>query len=175
MKYQSDDNDNGGIGEKKDVNPRVFDEQYGKKCTAALVCRMTNMPTCCICLEDFYQGEKVRMIPACEHAFHTNCILPWLTTRAPTCPLCKARAVLDEEEELDEQVQQPTTSVFPFWGFIRRRDLVFRRGGRQSIDVEYAIENRMMRESLLSDDDSVEESSEGGGQHSREGSIESLL
>jgi len=28
-------------------------------------------------------------MPKCRHAFHTECILPWLTERQGCCPLCK--------------------------------------------------------------------------------------
>jgi hypothetical protein len=44
--------------------------------------------TCSICLEDFTPDETLRLLP-CGHIFHTSCILPWLTKRATSCPLCK--------------------------------------------------------------------------------------
>ena len=44
---------------------------------------------CSICLENYEVGEMVRVLP-CRHVFHTDCIVPWLTTRASCCPLCKA-------------------------------------------------------------------------------------
>jgi RING-finger-containing ubiquitin ligase len=44
--------------------------------------------TCSICLEDFTADESLRLLP-CGHVFHTSCILPWLTKRATSCPLCK--------------------------------------------------------------------------------------
>jgi len=47
---------------------------------------------CSICLEDYEQGEKLRMLP-CHHMFHTECIVPWLTERFPNCPLCKAQVI----------------------------------------------------------------------------------
>lgn len=47
-----------------------------------------NSTSCSICLEDFDLKEKVRVLP-CGHLFHTECILPWLTTRVANCPLCK--------------------------------------------------------------------------------------
>lgn len=53
-----------------------------------------HITACCICLEDYEDDEKLRMLPRCGHAFHTDCILPWLTDRSPTCPLCKAEAVV---------------------------------------------------------------------------------
>ncbi|KAL7520626.1 hypothetical protein ACHAWX_005344 [Stephanocyclus meneghinianus] len=53
--------------------------------------------TCCsICIDEFVHGERVRILPRCNHAFHTECILPWLTERQGCCPLCKTK-VLPEE------------------------------------------------------------------------------
>jgi len=45
--------------------------------------------SCSICLEDFESGEKLLLLPKCQHYFHSTCIIPWLTERHPTCPLCK--------------------------------------------------------------------------------------
>ncbi|KAL7545067.1 hypothetical protein ACHAWF_008439 [Thalassiosira exigua] len=59
--------------------------------------------SCSICLDEYEVGEQIRVLP-CQHAFHSNCIFPWLTERSPTCPLCKAtfEAVRYEEEEDEE-------------------------------------------------------------------------
>lgn len=46
--------------------------------------------SCSICLEDFVAGDKLRMLP-CKHLYHHDCILPWLTERKTTCPLCKGQ------------------------------------------------------------------------------------
>jgi Ring finger domain len=58
----------------------------------------TTCTTCSICIDEFEQGEKVRLLPRCGHAFHTECILPWLTEQQGCCPLCKT-GVLEKEEE----------------------------------------------------------------------------
>mmetsp|Transcript_103930 Transcript_103930/g.323953 ORF Transcript_103930/g.323953 Transcript_103930/m.323953 type:complete len:274 (+) Transcript_103930:129-950(+) len=42
---------------------------------------------CCVCLEQFRQGEELRMLP-CMHRYHRECIDRWLT-RSPACPVCK--------------------------------------------------------------------------------------
>lgn len=43
---------------------------------------------CCVCLNEFQEAEKVRVIPNCGHAFHIDCIDVWLQNNA-NCPLCR--------------------------------------------------------------------------------------
>ncbi|KAM0873584.1 hypothetical protein ACQ4PT_037972 [Festuca glaucescens] len=45
---------------------------------------------CAVCLAEFAVGDEVRVLPACRHAFHRECVDRWLLTRAPTCPVCRA-------------------------------------------------------------------------------------
>ncbi|KAM3215480.1 hypothetical protein ACQJBY_067477 [Aegilops geniculata] len=47
---------------------------------------------CAICLAEFEEGEGVRVLPRCGHAFHVVCIDAWLRTCA-TCPSCRASIV----------------------------------------------------------------------------------
>ena len=58
----------------------------------------TSCTACSICIDDFDEGELLRYLPRCKHAFHTECIMPWLTERQGYCPLCKT-AVLDPIEQ----------------------------------------------------------------------------
>lgn len=46
--------------------------------------------TCVICIEDFVEGDKVRVLP-CKHSYHTHCIDPWLTENRRVCPICKRK------------------------------------------------------------------------------------
>lgn len=43
---------------------------------------------CAICLDEFGDKEKLRRLP-CQHRFHEDCLVPWLTERHSSCPLCK--------------------------------------------------------------------------------------
>jgi hypothetical protein len=46
---------------------------------------------CVICIEEFVEGETLRVLP-CNHCFHVACVDVWLLER-PLCPLCKAAAL----------------------------------------------------------------------------------
>jgi len=43
---------------------------------------------CSICLDDFQDGDKVRILP-CGHIFHRDEIDDWLTRIKKLCPICK--------------------------------------------------------------------------------------
>lgn len=43
---------------------------------------------CPICLGEFVDGEKVRVLPKCNHGFHLRCIDTWLVSHT-SCPNCR--------------------------------------------------------------------------------------
>ncbi|GAV67296.1 zf-RING_2 domain-containing protein [Cephalotus follicularis] len=43
---------------------------------------------CPICLGEFVDGEKVRVLPKCNHRFHVKCIDTWLGSHS-SCPTCR--------------------------------------------------------------------------------------
>jgi type II secretory pathway component PulM len=49
---------------------------------------------CSVCLGEFLDGELLRLLPRCGHAFHVPCIGTWLRAHV-NCPLCRADVVLD--------------------------------------------------------------------------------
>lgn len=46
-------------------------------------------PECAVCLCDFEKRDQGRVLPACAHVFHAECIDLWFQTHS-TCPLCRA-------------------------------------------------------------------------------------
>ncbi|KAG6519589.1 hypothetical protein ZIOFF_023083 [Zingiber officinale] len=43
---------------------------------------------CAVCLAEFAPEDKLRLLPACGHAFHLACIDTWLLSNS-SCPLCR--------------------------------------------------------------------------------------
>lgn len=43
---------------------------------------------CAVCLCEFSEQDKLRLLPMCSHAFHIDCIDTWLLSNS-TCPLCR--------------------------------------------------------------------------------------
>lgn len=61
----------------------------------------TETECCPICLGEFVEGEKIRVLPQCNHEFHVACIDTWLKSHS-SCPTCRY--------SLLERPPQPTTS-----------------------------------------------------------------
>lgn len=49
---------------------------------------------CAVCLCEFEENEKVRLLPKCNHSFHIECIDMWFDSHS-TCPLCRTSAQPD--------------------------------------------------------------------------------
>ncbi|KAG9132924.1 hypothetical protein Leryth_022685 [Lithospermum erythrorhizon] len=43
---------------------------------------------CVICLGEFSPGQKIKMLPKCNHGFHSKCIDKWLNCHS-SCPTCR--------------------------------------------------------------------------------------
>ncbi|KAK3226669.1 hypothetical protein Dsin_006531 [Dipteronia sinensis] len=49
---------------------------------------------CVICLGELEDGEMVRLLPNCRHAFHVTCIDDWFLGHS-SCPVCRSPIILD--------------------------------------------------------------------------------
>lgn len=44
---------------------------------------------CSICLGMYEDGERVKVLPECLHAYHSDCVDKWLKNKS-SCPLCRS-------------------------------------------------------------------------------------
>ncbi|KAL9319391.1 hypothetical protein ACSQ67_015908 [Phaseolus vulgaris] len=61
----------------------------------------TNSGDCAVCLSEFQQDEKLRVIPNCGHVFHIDCIDVWLQKNTH-CPLCRRIVSLTSQVLVDQ-------------------------------------------------------------------------
>ncbi|KAL6614556.1 hypothetical protein ACP70R_036826 [Stipagrostis hirtigluma subsp. patula] len=47
---------------------------------------------CSICLSEYRDGEMLRVMPECRHAFHVACLDAWLR-RSASCPVCRSSPI----------------------------------------------------------------------------------
>ncbi|KAJ0257720.1 RING-H2 finger protein ATL47 [Hirschfeldia incana] len=84
---------------------------------------------CAVCLCEFSEEDKLRLLPICSHAFHIDCIDTWLLSNS-TCPLCRGTLY-----PLGHQFENPDFN----FGFFAGED-----GDRVSPPGEKAAESDIM-------------------------------
>ncbi|KAH8860992.1 E3 ubiquitin-protein ligase [Schistosoma japonicum] len=90
---------------------------------------------CCICLEDYVDRDKLRLLP-CQHAFHMKCIDPWLLCNRRHCPICNQIVELPGAPSMVEENETVNINNNDFLRYIPRRFLNFMRHNNQgSVDV----------------------------------------
>ncbi|GLJ38564.1 hypothetical protein SUGI_0786320 [Cryptomeria japonica] len=62
--------------------------------------------SCAVCLSEFEENEKARLLPNCNHSFHVECVNMWFYSHS-TCPLCRANV----EKQPDQSVQSGNRAV----------------------------------------------------------------
>mmetsp|Transcript_44851 Transcript_44851/g.72033 ORF Transcript_44851/g.72033 Transcript_44851/m.72033 type:complete len:425 (+) Transcript_44851:165-1439(+) len=109
--------------------------------------------TCVICLEDFKNGENIKVLP-CKHGFHTQCIMPWFE-RSGDCPICKKgynQYTSSFVPRFSDRARQWFSSlrVTPSRTYTRVENA---EGSHGNDEVKEAYENRMNGNVDLGDDD----------------------
>ncbi|KAF8749745.1 hypothetical protein HU200_012544 [Digitaria exilis] len=93
-----DEEDDGGVHHVWYIRTKGLDERAiaaiaavvydaGKKLSAGA--EEDGDGSCAVCLAEFRDGETLRLLPRCRHAFHRGCIDTWLRAHV-NCPLCRA-------------------------------------------------------------------------------------
>ncbi|KAG7991832.1 hypothetical protein I3843_02G098200 [Carya illinoinensis] len=67
---------------------------------------------CAVCLNEFQEDEKLRIIPNCSHLFHIDCIDVWLQSNA-SCPLCRTSISVISRFQTDLALASSPTSEDP--------------------------------------------------------------
>jgi hypothetical protein len=101
--------------------------------------------SCAVCFDDFNEQSLITVLP-CQHKFHFDCILPWLTERQSKCPLCKYNVM---EYVRAKQSEQGTSPAASFWERIQRR--------RWTAIVTHELEERRASGRVISAEEMEEE------------------
>ena len=86
---------------------------------------------CCVCLDEFDEGDNPAAFTKCGHRFHLQCCMSW-AQRSSACPLCGARLEM-EDEGLNELLPPPPPPPTP-----RFQELRVGGGGAASSSVPTA-------------------------------------
>merc|ERR1719481_786472 len=132
--------------------------------------------TCCICLDDYVLGDKLRILP-CGHAYHQKCIDPWLLKNKRVCPQCRKKVFAsgevppsDTESETEDErrplLGRHNRASIPAGTFNVQSENPFRRAVRRIEERRRLVERRRQRRMSEEEEDSEGASSsteeEGG-------------
>ena len=124
--------------------------------------------TCCICLDDYVLGDKLRILP-CDHAYHMKCIDPWLLKNKRVCPQCRKKVFAsgevpptDSESETEDErrplLNRPNRAA-PGGTFTVQRENPFRRADR----AVRRLQQRRRRRRLSEEESEASSSTEDEG------------
>lgn len=127
--------------------------------------------TCCICLDDYVLGDKLRILP-CDHAYHMKCIDPWLLKNKRVCPQCRKKVFAsgevpptDSESETEDErrplLNRPNRAA-PGGTFTVQRENPFRRADRAVRRLEERRRRRRLSQEENDESSSTEEEGTDG-------------
>jgi len=108
-----------------DLFRREFNRQIMDKCPVLVYSAVKDHKIgkaaleCVVCLNEFQDNDKIRLLPKCHHVFHQDCIDVWLLSHMD-CPVCRFKLTpdvpdiaipIDAVTELAEQQQEETNTV----------------------------------------------------------------
>jgi hypothetical protein len=71
---------------------------------------------CAVCFSEYEEGDQVVWSGSrCQHAFHYDCMLPWLVKGKKRCPICRdwfvpGERIEDQKRELAERLERESNS-----------------------------------------------------------------
>ena len=66
--------------------------------------KLKEQQECAICNEDYEPDTRVITLP-CNHIFHNNCIIPWISEQSTKCPICHSEITQDGIQDEDGTVR----------------------------------------------------------------------
>lgn len=124
---------------------------------------------CAVCLCEFSEQDKLRLLPLCSHAFHIDCIDTWLLSNS-TCPLCRGTLYTPG---------LPTENPIFDFGDPREEDGSMSNGGIAVLCSQKPAENEIVGQKRMFSvrlgkfrSVNVGEGGGGGGEMGQEGKVE---
>ncbi|KAK4359798.1 hypothetical protein RND71_022027 [Anisodus tanguticus] len=78
---------------------------------------------CVICLSKFGVGEKVKILPKCNHGFHIKCIDKWLNSHS-SCPTCR-HCLIETCQNIIDGNQAPVPEIIVRIELPQHEDIIY--------------------------------------------------